>query len=93
LKNQGIAISSLSDACTKSALKDAIQNDMKKVAGERGLHGFEQAKAIHLHDSLFSLENGLLTPTFKLKRKVAKEQFLGVIEQLYKQVPASRSKL
>jgi len=93
LKNQGNAVSSLSDACKQIVLKDAILVDMKKVAGERGLHGFEQAKAVHLHDSLFTLENGLLTPTFKLKRQIAKDQFLGIIEQLYKQIPVSRSKL
>merc|ERR550534_3019006 len=81
LKNQGIAANSLSGACKEYALKQAIQADMRKLAKERGLHGFEQAKAIHLHDELFSLENGLLTPTFKLKRAIAKKEFSEIIEE------------
>jgi len=93
LKNQGIAVNSLSDACKQSALKRVIEDDMRKLATARGLHGFEQAKAIHLHDELFTLENGLLTPTFKLKRLSAKNQFIGVIEELYTRIPKSRSKL
>jgi long-chain acyl-CoA synthetase len=93
LKNQGIAVTSLSEACNEYCLLQAILADMRKLANERGLHGFEQAKAIHLHDELFTLENGLLTPTFKLKRVAAKKQFLGIIEELYKAPPVSKSKL
>jgi len=93
LKNQGIAVNSLSGACKEYALKQAILADMRKLAKERGLHGFEQAKAIHLHDELFSLENGLLTPTFKLKRAIAKKEFSEIIEELYRTVPISKSKL
>jgi len=93
LKKQGIAVNNLSEACKQSALKQIIQEDMRKLSKERGLHGFEQAKAIHLHDQLFTLENGLLTPTFKLKRAAAKKEFLGIIKDLYEAIPASKSKL
>merc|ERR1712060_567506 len=93
LKKNGIAVSTLSEACKQPTLKKAIEDDMRKLAKERGLHGFEQAKAIHLHDELFSLENGLLTPTFKLKRAIAKKEFSEIIEELYRTVPVSKSKL
>merc|ERR1719204_2955226 len=53
VKSQGIAVSSLREACKQSSLKTAIEEDMKKLARERGLHGFEHAKAIYLHDELF----------------------------------------
>lgn len=45
------------------------------VGKEAGLRGFEQVKAIHLHPALFSVENGLFTPTFKLKRPQARARF------------------
>jgi len=92
-KNNGLQVSSLSDACKQATLKKAIEDDMRKLAKQNGLHGFEQAKAIYLHDDLFTLENGLLTPTFKLKRPQAKKAFKEVIDTLYTQVPASKSKL
>jgi hypothetical protein len=34
-----------------------------------------QVQAVHLHPVLFSVENDLLTPTFKLKRPQAKAAF------------------
>jgi long-subunit acyl-CoA synthetase (AMP-forming) len=42
-----------------------------------------QVAAVHLHPEAFSAENGLQTPTFKLKRPQAKEAFLEVILKMY----------
>jgi long-chain acyl-CoA synthetase len=47
------------------------------------LQGFEQVGAIHLHSELFGVENGLLTPTFKLKRPQAKAAFKDAIDSMY----------
>jgi long-chain acyl-CoA synthetase len=40
-------------------------------------------KSIRLCSELFSLENGLFTPTFKLKRFEAKKKFEKEIQQMY----------
>jgi len=45
--------------------------------------GSVQIAAVHLHPEAFSAENGLQTPTFKLKRPQAKEVFLDVILKMY----------
>lgn len=47
------------------------------------LQGFEQVGAIHVVPELFSVENGLLTPTFKLKRPQAKAAFADAITEMY----------
>lgn len=73
----------LRDMCENEAIKRAVFNSMNKAANESKLKGFERAKRIHLHGELFSVENGLMTPTFKLKRPQAKEAFLAVIQAMY----------
>ncbi|KAJ3414191.1 Long chain acyl-CoA synthetase 7 peroxisomal [Chytridiales sp. JEL 0842] len=48
-----------------------------------GLKGFENIKGVHLDNELFSMENALLTPTFKLKRHEAKKKYQAQIDALY----------
>jgi long-chain acyl-CoA synthetase len=40
-------------------------------------------KRIHLSSSLFSVEDGTLTPTFKIKRKDAYNKFKKELDALY----------
>ena len=42
-----------------------------------------QPKAISLCPEPFSVDNGILTPTFKLKRSAAKTYFKDTIDELY----------
>jgi long-chain acyl-CoA synthetase len=48
------------------------------------LASFETIKDFRLLEE-FSIENGLLTPTLKVKRNVAMERFADVIEEMYRQ--------
>ena len=47
-----------------------------------------QTKAIKLCVEPFSVENGLLTPTFKLKRPALKERFMEDFVEMYSELPA-----
>ncbi|GBF91020.1 hypothetical protein Rsub_03875 [Raphidocelis subcapitata] len=47
------------------------------------LKGFELVKAVHLVAEPFSVENGLMTPTFKFKRAPLLERFRSEIDDLY----------
>ena len=49
---------------------------------------FVQAKAIMVCSEPFSLENGLLTPTFKLKRVALKNHFMETFVKLYSKLPS-----
>lgn len=43
-------------------------------------------KNIYIHTEMFSIENGLLTPTLKAKRPELKEFFKEEIDQLYSSI-------
>lgn len=43
-------------------------------------------KNIYIHTEMFSIQNGLLTPTLKAKRPELKEFFKEQIEQLYSSI-------
>ncbi|XP_069123934.1 long-chain-fatty-acid--CoA ligase 5-like isoform X1 [Argopecten irradians] len=64
-------------------VKKAILDDITAVGKQSGLHSFEQVKDIHVFPELFSVENGLLTPTFKAKRNELKVYFKSEIEEMY----------
>ncbi|KAE9354244.1 Long chain acyl-CoA synthetase 7, peroxisomal [Phytophthora fragariae] len=61
----------------------AVLADMARVAKEAKLRGFEFVKTVHFHPEPFSLEQGLITPTFKLKRPQLKAHFQEQIAKLY----------
>lgn len=42
-----------------------------------------QVRAIYIHTEMFSIENGLLTPTMKAKRNEMRQHFRPQIEELY----------
>ncbi|XP_053095972.1 long-chain-fatty-acid--CoA ligase 6 isoform X5 [Pangasianodon hypophthalmus] len=69
--------------CKNVELKKAILDDMVCLGKAGGLHSFEQVKDIYIHNEMFSIENGLLTPTLKAKRPELKEYFKQQIEHLY----------
>lgn len=75
----------MKELCANSDFKKIVMDDMKRVAKEAKLYSFEQCKDIHLESELWDAEN-LLTPTFKLKRNVAKKHYLEVIAEMYKKV-------
>ncbi len=45
-----------------------------------------KVKNIYIHNEMFSIENGLLTPTLKAKRPELKEFFKERIDKLYSSI-------
>ncbi|PVU98545.1 hypothetical protein BB559_001510 [Furculomyces boomerangus] len=65
-------------------IKNLILEEIALLSQRFKLNGFEVVKAIHLEPIPFGVEtNGLLTPTFKLKRFDAKSYYKEIIESLY----------
>ena len=54
------------------------------------LQGFEIVKAVHLEPKPFGIEEGLMTPTFKLKRPQLLKHYQSIVDRLYQHVKGSR---
>ncbi|NXA50330.1 ACSL6 ligase, partial [Nothocercus julius] len=74
------------ELCKNKDLQRAIMEDMVRLGKESGLHSFEQVKAIYIHSDMFSVQNGLLTPTLKAKRPELRDYFKRQIEELYSSI-------
>ena len=81
LKEKGIECNSLSKAIQETILKDEI---LKEVENHNQNFGsWEQIKKIELTPDIWSIDDGHLTPTMKLKRKVVTEKYNDLIEKMY----------
>ncbi|NWT36143.1 ACSL1 ligase, partial [Chroicocephalus maculipennis] len=74
---------SYEELCKNKDLKKHILEDMLRIGKESGLKSFEQVKDIFIHTEMFSIENGLLTPTLKAKRPELRKYFQSQIDELY----------
>ncbi|XP_063589550.1 long-chain-fatty-acid--CoA ligase 1-like isoform X1 [Penaeus indicus] len=73
----------LSVLCANPHVKQLIMDDIVNLGKQAGLKSFEQVKDIYLHPDLFSVQNGLLTPTLKSKRPQLKKYFTPQIDDMY----------
>ncbi|XP_003380550.1 lonCoA ligase 5 [Trichinella spiralis] len=67
-----------------TAVKRIILDDMLNEGKLANLCSFEQVKDIYLHGDAFSVENNLLTPTYKARRTEICKQFQERIAEMYK---------
>lgn len=74
---------SFEELCRNKDINKAILDDLLKLGKEAGLKPFEQVKGIAVHPELFSIDNGLLTPTLKAKRPELRNYFRSQIDELY----------
>ncbi|KAG0947395.1 hypothetical protein G6F57_001943 [Rhizopus arrhizus] len=85
------------ELCKLPEVNELVLAQMNHTGKNAKLRGFEFAKAIYLESEAFSIENDLLTPTFKVKRSHAKKKFEAQITKLYEhvnsQVGSEKSKL
>ncbi|KAK0567486.1 medium-chain fatty acid-CoA ligase faa2 [Tilletia horrida] len=67
----------------------AVIQDLARIGRARRLNGYEMIKGLHLTTEMFSVENGLLTPTFKVKRPEAKKYYVEQIKKMYADGPVT----
>jgi long-chain acyl-CoA synthetase len=68
-----------------------VQELYEKIVGEvnQNLARFEKLKRVLLVADEFSADNGALTPTMKLRRRVVEERYRREIDELYAQAEAN----
>merc|ERR1712176_564293 len=74
--------------CRLPELKAHIKEGMDKLAKEKKLSSLEKPKVFTLWTELCSVENNMLTATFKMKRNVVRDAFKAQIDEMYVEVEA-----
>ncbi|KAL6600650.1 hypothetical protein LY90DRAFT_660521 [Neocallimastix californiae] len=76
----------LEKVCKSESARLLILQDIENISRNFGLNGYEIPKEIELISEPFTIENELLTPTFKNKRIQIRRHFSDVINKLYEKV-------
>ncbi|KMZ65619.1 Long-Chain Acyl-CoA Synthetase [Zostera marina] len=87
--SEGIQSQDLKQLCDDTRTRAAVLIEMDDLGKKAQLRGFEFVKAVTLVLEPFTVENGILTPTFKIKRPQAKEYFSNAIANMYKELSTS----
>jgi len=82
-KAQGLP-SGLIELCQNDKVKAEVMRQLSELNKSAQLKGFEEARGIYLSPEPFTVENNLMTPTFKLKRDQLKKRFATKIAELYR---------
>ena len=80
-KHKGLPVMTRSQYCSDPRIIDLIERQV--ASHTEGLARFETVKRIALLENEFSVENGEMTPTLKIKRRVINEKYKHVIDRLY----------
>ena len=80
-KNKFNFLDDFKDICKKEELLIKITHEIDKINEEFG--DWEKIKKFELTPQIWSIENGLLTPTMKLKRKSILKKFIHLKEKIY----------
>ncbi len=81
LRADGVPVTESDILSTLPIVRDMIAREVDRV--NSGLASFESIKAFEILSEDFTIENGLLTPTLKVKRKKVFEKYQNILEQLY----------
>eukprot|EP01129_Flabellula_baltica_P009117 TRINITY_DN366_c0_g1_i1.p1 TRINITY_DN366_c0_g1~~TRINITY_DN366_c0_g1_i1.p1 ORF type:complete len:645 (+),score=165.86 TRINITY_DN366_c0_g1_i1:1383-3317(+) len=73
----------MEELCHNQDLFNAIKMSINEQGDKAEVRGFERIADFKMVTEPFSLENDLLTPTFKLKRPQAKDYFQELLDEMY----------
>jgi len=79
---------SVKEVCKSPALIDFVLKGLTDLGKQNGLNNLEQVRAIYLSADPFTVENDLLTPTFKSKRNNIQKRYAEEIARLCDKIKA-----
>lgn len=81
MHEKNIELANLKNINDDQRVRDLIQSEIDKI--NTNLASYETIKDFYLTSELFTIENDMLTPTLKVKRKVVEQKYKEEIDQLY----------
>ncbi|CAG8467059.1 7195_t:CDS:2 [Funneliformis caledonium] len=85
-KQNGFEGLSYEELCKDAKVRKHFLQTLIKYGKANDLKGFECVKNVYLTPEPFSIQNNLLTPTYKLKRHQAKLRFQREIDAMYAEI-------
>jgi len=95
MQDQGIGFASHREMAAHPAVRSLIEEEMKRLTAH--LAQWESIKRFALLPDDFTFDNGSLTFTLKLKRRVVEQKYREIIDKLYadsssEPVPSAKSR-
>ena len=79
----GVSLSDIKELCGNEKIKAHYQSLVDEA--NKGMSHWETVKDFVLVSDAMSIENGMLTPKLSVKRKVVRDRYADLIENIYKQ--------
>ncbi|KAL4157966.1 hypothetical protein PRNP1_003747 [Phytophthora ramorum] len=82
-KANGLLNATFRELCDHDLIRGIVKKEIEEASKRAKLAGFERVREIYLHHDLFTVDNELLTPTFKLRRGDAQKLFKSELDRMY----------
>jgi len=83
-QQRGFNAEHLSDIAKLPEFNKQVLDEITAKAKEAQLSGLERIRKVHIIDYPMTVNNDLMTPTFKIKRNVAQRVFKDEIAEMYR---------
>ena len=83
-QKNGISFTSDSDLIAESDIRKLYHAEIERL--QKDLPHYERVRRFELLSQTLTVENGEITPTMKVKRKVVEQKYAGLIEKMYQDV-------
>lgn len=84
LQKTGLTDEEFKNACLSGDVLKEVKRQLDQIATKENFVGFQKIRSVYCDWEPWTIENNMLTPTFKLKRRVLTQHYQKIIDDLYK---------